>query len=390
MTNPHQNSAVERGTNAVWIETGQIINVDIAHWTVDVRTKNTHRQLLDKQVCAPYLHFHHGEGIYAMPEVGAKCMVCSPSDDDPFILCFITAFEREPSGEPSTQPEGGEEEEEAPSEVTFRGGRPKLQQGDVMMRTRDGNQVWLHRGGMVEIGATHMAKRVYIPIGNMIRDVFQNYQARSTAGDMIWKTLRSDTDPAGDAKTAFTLAARRFAQDEKASVLLKAGYVSEEEGGDVVHFRCMVAQNAIDPDTGAVEDETGIVYDFKVNAAGDVDVSVSGDVTMAVTGNVDITCDGDGTLSFANLTQSISGDLSVEVGGSHTLSASSSTEDISGTKTVNGTVHLGASGGSKVMLVTPAVVAFGQHTHSVTGPSTGPPTPPLTPPQMEATKVFGT
>lgn len=388
MTRPHSNSAVERGTNRVWIESGQIINVDIAHWTVDVRTKNTHRQLLDRQVCSPYLHFNQGEGIYAMPEVGAKCMVCSPSDDEPFILCFVTAFEREPSGDPSTQPESEGDEGEAQSEVTYRSGRPRLQQGDIMLRTRDGNQLWLHRGGVVEIGATHMAKRVYIPIGNMIRDVFQNYQARSTAGDMLWKTLRSDTDAAGDARTSFTLAARRFAQDAKASVLLKAGYVEEGET-EVVHLRCVVAQNAIDPDTGDVEDETGIVYDFNVNSAGDVTVDVSGDVSANVTGNVNITCDGDGNLSFANLTQVISGDMTMQIGGSHTLEAASSTENISGTKTINGTVHLGGSGGSKVMLVTPAVVAFGMHQHTVAGPSTGPPTVPLTAPQMEATKVFG-
>lgn len=389
MTHPHSNTAVERGPNSVWIETGQIINVDIAHWTVDVRTKNTHRQLLDKQVCAPYLHFNHGEGIYAMPEVGAKCMVCSPTDDEPFILCFITAFEREPSGEPSTQPEGDEEDGEAQSEVTFRAGRPKLQQGDIMMRTRDGNQLWLHRGGMVEIGATHMAKRVYIPIGNMIRDVFQNYQARSTAGDMTWKTLRSDTDPAGDAKTSFTLAARRFAQDEKASVLVQLGHAGEEEEGGVTHLRCVVAQDAIDPDTGEVEGE-GAVYEFTVNEAGDVDVSVSGDVTMEITGNVDITCAGEGNLSFANLTQTISGDMTVQISGSHTLDAASSTENISGTKVINGSVHLGADGGTKVMLVTPSVIAFANHTHSITGAATGVPIPPLTESQMAATKVFGT
>ena len=311
MTNPHANTAVERGSNSVWIETGQIINVDMAHWTVDVRTKNSHRQLLDKQVCAPYLHFNSGEGSFAMPEVGAKCMVCSPADDEPSIPCFITAFEREPLGEPSTQSEE-EGDGEGQSEVTFRAGRPKLQQGDLMMRTRDGNQLWLHRGGMVEIGATHLAKRVYIPISNMIRDVFENYQARSTAGDMTWQTMRSDTSADGEARALFTLAARKFAQDEKNSVMIQAGHVAEGEGdAGVIHLRCVVAPNAVDADTGEVEGDA--VYEFTVDAEGNVEATVAGDITMEVTGAVEITVDGEGTLTFGGLPQPLNGDLTIQM-----------------------------------------------------------------------------
>jgi hypothetical protein len=389
MTRPHSNSSVERGPNAVWIETGQIINVDMAHWTVDVRTKNTHRQLLDKQVCAPYLHFNQGEGIFCMPEVGAKCMVCSPSDDEPFVLCFITAFEREPSGEVSTQSEeGGDEEGQA--EVTFRAGRPKLQQGDLMMRTRDGNQLWLHRGGMVEIGATHMAKRVYIPISNMIRDVFENYEARSTAGDMVWRTYRADTDPDGNARAVFSLAARSYAQDKKSSVLIEAGNVIDSDGEEgAVHLRCIVAPNNISVDTGEV---TGTaVYEFDVNADGDVNVSVGGDITMQVDGTFDLTVDGDGTLTFGDLTQQINGDFSTTVSGNHTLSASRSVEDISGAKIIDSpTIKLGGSGASdKVALMTANMISFGSHTHQVLGPNTGPPSTPMIPNLSSARKVYG-
>jgi hypothetical protein len=243
---------------------------------------------------------------------------------------------------------------------------------------------------MVEIGATHLAKRVYIPIGNMIRDVFQNYEARSTAGDMIWKTMRSDTSADGEARALFTLAARSLAQDENSSVLVQAGNVEENDDDGLVHLRCVVAPNSIDHITGEVDG--GSVYSFTVNADGDVVTSVSGDITMDVSGDVTITVDGDGELTFSNLTQTINGDMTTEVSGSHTLEASSSTEDISGVKKVLcSCIKLGGDGArTPVVLATESVIAFmAGHTHTVVGATTGVPTSPVTPPQMQATKVYG-
>jgi len=380
MPGAHSNSQVQRGVNAVLIETGQIINVDIDHWTVDVRTKHTYRLLLDLQVGASYLHFHSGEGIFVMPEVGALVKVCMPSDDTPFVLCFVTAFERAAAAGAPTQAgdvpdeEGGEE-----NEVTFRAGRPRIQQGDIMLRTRDGNQLWLRRGGVVEIGAGPMAKRVYIPITNMLRDVFENYEALSTAGEMRWTTTRSDSDPSGEAQAIFTLAARDHAQDENTTVLVSAGHVD-----DTTRLRCVVAPDAIDSRTGEVTGSA--VYEFTVNDDGDVEVTVAGDVTVEVEGAVDVTVSGDGQLTFGNLTETVNGDLTHRVSGGHSLTANSSRERLSGTKIID--APMTQIGGSKpVMLMTGAMSAFLYHTHTVVGGVTSTPLPAVSPDDVAATKL---
>ena len=58
---------IQRGINPTSVEGGRIINVDMAHWTVDIRTSHSQRQILDAQLGAPYLHFHSGEGIFPDP-----------------------------------------------------------------------------------------------------------------------------------------------------------------------------------------------------------------------------------------------------------------------------------------------------------------------------------
>lgn len=371
MSFTHDNSMVQRGGNTPAIESGQIINVDMAHWTVDVRTIHSQRLMLDLQVGAPYLHFHSGEGIFAMPEVGAKVQVCLPSDDRPFILCFITTFERGATGDGTTQPDTGDGEE---ADITFRSGRPKLQQGDLMMRCRDGNQIWLHRGGVVEIEATAVAKRVYIPITNMIRDVCENYEMLGFGGEMLWTTTRDDTDPEGEARTVFTLAARDHAQEKKDTVMLTAGHVDDEG----TRLRLMVAPNAIDPKTRTEDDDTA-VFDFTVDEEGNVETTIELDATRHIKGKLSDTVDGEVTQEYGATTTTINGDQTVEVSGNHELSAAQSTERVSGLKTLDCTTKLGAGASTPFVLATADVIAFmAGHTHTTPAGPSGIPTPNVT------------
>lgn len=387
---------VQRGVNSVLIEEGRIINVDMAHWTVDVRTMHSQRLLLDMQVGAPYLHFAAGEGIYAMPEVGAKVKTCSPSDGSPFILCFITTFEREgqpqsDEGQTTTRPttETSSDTGDAPSEVTFRAGRPKLQQGDIMMRCRDGNQIWLHRGGVVEIGATWIAKRFYIPLLNTVRDIAENWEALTLAGDMTWHVERADSsqdrESRGDEAT-FTLMAKNTAQDQYATVLVRAGHVD-----DSTRFRMVIAPNLIDMRTG--EAQSGSVFTMDISDSGSVDMTVSENVSVTIEGDLDQTVNGDATYEYgSNRTSNVSGDSSDTISGSHRLEAASSEERIDGTKTITcPSIKLGSSGASKaVVLATPAVIQFFlAHTHAVIGSVTDRPTVPVSEAMLSARKVCG-
>lgn len=371
---------VQRGNNPVVIEEGRIINVDMAHWTADVLTKNSQRQLIDLQWANPYFHFAGGEGIYVMPEVGARVQVCMPSDSSPFILCFTTTFEREATNAPDTvggaqaslQPDDAESEGDTPREVTYRSGRPKMEQGDIMLRTRDGNAVWLHRGGVVEIGATQIARRFYIPLLNYIRDVCENYEMRSLAGEMSWQVSRADQNPTGNAEAVFTLASRNYAQDEFATVFLQIGHVDDSN-----RLRLAIAPNKVNPVSGEIDGDS--VYELIIDEGGEVNITVKGDQNVHIQGELSEIVDGNVTQQYgSDHSVTIGGNQSVGVSGTHELEATSSTERLSGGKTIDAqSIKAGGTATTPVVILTGALMAYIKfHTHPSPAGPTGPPNGP--------------
>lgn len=387
MPRAQANSIAQSGSNAVSIEEGRIVNVDMANFTADVKTKTHQRQLIDVQWSSPYMHFSKGEGINFMPEVGAMCKVCVPSDAPPFILCFVTTFERErpadgQDAETTLHPDntGGQD---SPAEVTFRSGRPKMEQGDIHLSTRDGNALWLHRGGVVELGANGITKRFYIPLLNTIRDVCENYDMISLAGEMSWTVSRDDRNASGDAEAAFTLASRNFAQDEFATVFLRTGHV-----GDTKRFQLLIAPNRINPRTGEVDGE--VVYSMEIDEDGNLDVKVKKKATVDIQDELALTVGGDANLTFSsNLNETVSGDRDTQISGNHSMQATSSSERLSATKTLDAQrIKLGGSAMYPVLIMSPATVSFVLgHTHPVTGATTGPPSATASPNMMTARKT---
>lgn len=377
-----ENSIVASGLDVVIIEEGRVVNVNMARWTADVRSEVNQSEFLDLQWGNPYLHFTNGEGIFAMPEVGAKCMVCRPSDSPPFIMCFVTTFERNMSAS-EEESQGGrylsEGEEPANENISFAAGRPKLQQGDIMLRGRDGNQIWLRRGGVVEIGSTHISKRIYIPLLNYIRDFCENYSLQTFGGDLSWTVKRVDDDPDGEAKAVLNVVAKQAAQDEKASVALRMGTVSEEDLFDLT-----VAPTSINMET--LEVDGGPLYQMKIDNEGSVTITTEKDATITVEGDLSKTVEGSATYSYqGGHTVDVSGDQETSVSGAHKLTASSSEENISGGKTVTASsIELGGSGSQPICLF-PALNAWlASHAHPTTG---GPPTSPPPPFQTNITKA---
>ena len=395
MPGQFSNSMVDSGSNPVLVEDGRIINVDMRHWTIDVKTMHSQRQLLDMQMLAPYLHFAGGEGIYAMPEVGAKVKCCMPSDGAPFIMGFCTTFEREgqppeDEGATTTQPSvetssDAESEEGPPVEVTYRSGRPYLQQGDIMLRCRDGNQIWLHRGGVVEIGSTWLSKRFYIPVANTIRDVAENWEALTLAGDMMWSVERSDRSPSADADAQFTLLAKNYAQDEFYTVEVRAGHVDDDK-----RFQMTVAPNVIKSD-GTFDGGGSPVYTYWIDQEGNIDLFVKKDANILIEGELTEQVNGSAEYTYGSgRTTNVTGNDETTVSGQLKMGAASAEMRMNGSfKVISPTVQLGsASAGTPVVLATPQVIAFFlSHTHTVVGSSTLGPTPPVTSPG--ARKVFG-
>jgi len=215
-----------------------IIDLNIRNWTVDVISKFDQKQFLDIQVGSPYMHSNYGEGIYAYPDVGAKCHVCIPSDGlPPYILDFImpqetldsTATDEAPAGTQSR----GAVTQDADQDSTFAGGRPKPKPGDIYLRGRDGSFIVMHRGGVLQMGSTQVAQRIYIPLNNVVMDLSQNYRHYNMGGSINWlvdSAAAEENNP-----TSFMQTFRLFAPEENASVRVALGRVKDyvrEKSGD--------------------------------------------------------------------------------------------------------------------------------------------------------------
>lgn len=190
-------------------------DVNLVNWTVDVRTVFDQKSYKDVSIATPYIHHNRGEGVYAMPEINSKCLVLLPSDGGGItVIGFITSME---SKEPN--PEEGDD-----TRISFAGGRARAKPGDIILKGRDDNFVMLHRGGVVQIGASALAQRFYIPILGMINDVSLKYQHQNIGGDIRWEAVSAIDD---NPDVAFTQTFRLKANDESASIKLQVGKVKD-------------------------------------------------------------------------------------------------------------------------------------------------------------------
>ncbi len=193
MAGTEVNDALGRGSAAAdgpaKVHLAIVQSVDVQSYTCDVMTLFTHKALVDVPFMSAYCHQEHNGGMYWMPEVNSHCYVCEPADGTYFILGFII------NAQPAIAPESvadldGQKgvlvEETADTGPNFKAQKELLEPGDVYMGTLDGNHVIVRRGGMVQIGATGLAQRVYLPIENLVRDYFQRYQAFSPIGEIEW------------------------------------------------------------------------------------------------------------------------------------------------------------------------------------------------------------
>lgn len=201
------------GFDSAVIAQAKVVGVNMANWTVDVYTTYDKHRYMDVQVGSPYLHYNNGEGVFVMPEIGAQCLVAIPGDTTgPVVLTFTTPHESK------TGTDGGSEG------VTFSAGRPTAKPGDIMMRTRDGNFITLHRGGVLQIGATEVAQRIYIPVGNHITDISGNYAHHNTGGSVVWGIQEGPS--VENIPATHTQTFRVHANDQYADVRVSCGKVT--------------------------------------------------------------------------------------------------------------------------------------------------------------------
>lgn len=395
-----RNSPTKRHIGSAIIESGVVANVNVQNMTIDWVSQYSGRQVCGVQLMTPYLHFNNGEGFTAVPEVGAVCMLCLPSDDEsPFVLGFLSAPEVEnaKSGdveEEAKDPDVETDEDMSPpvatsstgstsagsdrSDATYRAGRPVLNPGDMLLQGRDENFVVLKRGGVLQIGSTHICQRAYIPLLNYIRDFCENWEMNTAAGTLHWQVHRKEkSGNPENAPTELTLIAREFAQDKNASIRVSLGSLDDVEkpqgaNPDKVFLEVVIAPQLIDPASGIVSgsdkkyvlrlDKNGNMYSMGV---GTRTVEVKGDDSLSITGNQTIAVTKDRTIT-------VKGKITEMVEGDHTLEGKAASKEQWGTsKTIAApVVHLGSAGSSE-----PAVLGLqllkwlSTHTHPPYAPS---------------------
>lgn len=188
-----------------------------AQRTVDVELDNQDQILYEIEYATPYACEATGTFIDVVPEPGACCYVMFPSDGTrPLIIGWVTT------------PRFAVYNDEDEPVDTYVGGRLGLVPGDLALYNNKGTFVILRHGGTLQIGASPLAQTMYIPVENLIRHFFQNYEGKGIPGEIHWKhgAMKSEDD-----KTTVQLywGTKQFAEDQHLTMTVRAGRAGEEE-----------------------------------------------------------------------------------------------------------------------------------------------------------------
>jgi uncharacterized protein YxjI len=378
------NSPSRAGKDSAWIHKGTVANVDLKNWTVDVVGEYEGEFWANLQWACPYLHTNNGEGIFVMPEVGSLCLVCEPSDEDtPYVIGFIGSFELEHAKQDNLEDKAGAADteteelagvlksmgtaksttstgaaEDKTTGASSRAGRPFLNPGDIMLRTRDENFIVLRRGGVVQIGSTPTCQSVYIPLLNYLKHFAENYEVTTPGGELEWTVQRKENGPDGKAPVLYRLTLRDKAQNDKADIQIKMGHVSDSD-----RYELVVAPGNIKVEKGEVSGTPKLK--MVITKDGDQKYEMDGNLEYDIKGNRSVKIKGTDTVEVTGARTVKALSLLQDIKTSHILKAVSSTEKITGAKTISAaTVSLGNAPGSSAVLGELLVAWLGSHVHA--------------------------
>lgn len=339
------------------VERARIVNVNIRDYTVDVKTEFSFKNRFDIPIMVPYCNQINGEGMNFLPEVGAVCWICTPSEAgrDAFVLGFTMVDE------------GG----------SYRGGRELLNPGDYYFNTRDGNFLALRRGGVVQIGSTAICQRVFIPIRNIIQDYAENYELHTPGGDLTWNVARKDEDADGHQMCLFTLATKEFADDPNANTVAVLKMGSHGQGNNTILSLLTRDKGGGITQTFLQIDKSGqfqlTVNKLNLMVNGDLSALVSGQATLQVTGPITIQSmaaiqvtaqsialtAGNMSLAFSGGVAQLDG-AQVQIGGGLYPPLRASPDMLAWIGVVSATL-IGGSVGIPVLTIGPALIPPVQH-----------------------------
>lgn len=307
-------------------------------YTVDVQTEHLGLNLERIPVASPYAHFANGEGFHVIPEVGAFCWLCIPSDFNlPFVLAYMPPFSLVDD---------------------YKANRPDLRPGDQAIMSRDLNAIIIRRGGIVQVMSTPVCQRLYSPIANTIRDICENYELSSAGGTLRWSTRRSTPNEKSESPTTLVLEAREFAQGDP-KIILRVGSVETPQGS---------ASSGPRIDTGKkiyLDLEVVGSFRYRINLDGQSLLVQEGRRSIHVKNDEIYFVDGDRELK-------IMGSESLTVSGSSTRSYDSEDVRVKGTsrekakrkEIIASEVFLGAVAGAVATILGPKLLTWLKtHTH---------------------------
>lgn len=265
---------------------GRIIDVDGRRHTVKVLTDQDGRLYENVQVRSPLWHYE-GYGIGGLPEVNAICHIELASDDTPPMVVGFSELPTMQTPDEMEQDAGnpGEPQPDDEAQMSFSGAKPMALPGDMFIIGRDGNYLFVRRGGVVQLGASAFCQRMYLPVRNTIRDFAENYALSTVGGDLLLESLREEDSDDASAGYRMRVFANENLEDEKASILLGMGKLGNDQ-----LVRLLVSPTGIDRSTG---DATSSLIDLIMKKDGSVDLTtgnwvqkVNGDLNEEATGTV--------------------------------------------------------------------------------------------------------
>lgn len=193
---------------------GRITDVDPQRWTCQVQTEILNKTLNDVLIgSGVYLHPFAGEGVYAMPEVGALVNVARSSEGDaPWHIESYRAY-----------PLRGARSSNNATKPAAPGNRPRLAPGDIAVLGRERNGVYVRRGQLTEVLGGPLARTIYDGRSGTIRTLAQHLRTDVFAGSARWEVDRPEKDPDGKKRARADVRFKEFANDRGYVVRLQVG-----------------------------------------------------------------------------------------------------------------------------------------------------------------------
>jgi hypothetical protein len=211
--------------NETTLMPGIITHVDPERWVVNVEIQGTGQIQYDIPILNQYFYKEKGQGVYAIPETGAQCIVANalgqrfvlgylPPVDPVEIDRSVTGRETEDLSEEYVEGKrfAQSEEDENIRSMSYRCNREEdMLPGDYCMKTRAGNKVKVFSNGNILAEATKLCTRIYSALKNWIFDICVNYLLRTPGGEIRW------TNAVGSNQTDYRRLIKQKVTDKKHS-----------------------------------------------------------------------------------------------------------------------------------------------------------------------------